>query len=190
MKKLVLLLAVFLAATAFAFAGGGAQKSAATGAPPYIVDLSTLTIIPELNDKINPDAAFQGYKNKEPLQRRWRWFVATFKDLPDNITEYQRVCVKIKYYDADGNEMPGADSSAQVSMFYDLNADLHTDGNSNLAFKEMNVGGFSGLLDKDRGVRVRLKAPPAGIVLQAAQAEPKFIEIVAIVFHNGDYKSE
>nr|AFK83732.1 GARP complex subunit [uncultured bacterium 35A20] len=195
MKRIILVLVVFLAASAFAFAGGGAQKSGGgSDLPPYIVDLSTLTVIQEVDDALTGEP-YQAVKNKTPLTRRWGYFVVLFSDLPANITEYQRVCVKIKYYDADGNEMKGADSTAQLAMFYELKTEksadgMHKDGNANLVFKEPNVGGFSGLLDKDRGVRIRLKQAPAGILLQAAQNEPKYIEVTAIVFHNGDYSSE
>jgi outer membrane murein-binding lipoprotein Lpp/uncharacterized Zn ribbon protein len=186
MKKFCIVLAVLaaLVLAGCASSGGGSSSGGGAAGDVYSVDLSTLTIIQEVGDKLNMDAAFKGTKNADPLARSWRWFVAEFDTLPANITDYQRVTIRIQCYDADGNEMKGADSNAQVIMFYDLNGELHKDGDPNLVFKEMNVGGFSGLLDKERGVRTRLKAPPQGIVLQAAQNEPKFIEVTEITFHN------
>jgi hypothetical protein len=195
MRKLIVVLAVLLAAS-FTVAmvscestGGGKSGGELK---PFNVDLSKLTIVPESGNNPNKAAAFKGVRNTAPLERAWRWFVVSFDEgaLPANITDYSRVTVTVQCYDEDGNEIEGADSNVQIAMFYNIEGELHADGNRNLIFKEQNVGGYSGLLNKDRGVRVRLSGPPGGLVIQAAQNVPAFVEVTSVTFHTNTASGE
>ena len=188
----IIAIAAILVFTGCASSGG--SGSGGGDLSPYIVDLSNIIVVPEEGDAANPDEQYPGTRNTVPLDRRWRWFVTLLGDLPENITDYQRVTIRVKYFDENGDEIAQADDRVQVTMFYELSTEsgapeLHRDGHPNHVLKEMNVGGFSGIVSTDRGVRVRLRQAPAGIVLQCASAEVKFIELTEVVFHNGNYTS-
>jgi hypothetical protein len=176
MKRLVLVLVVFLAATAFAFAGGGGQKSGGgggDGAPPYNVDLSLLPTV----------------KNAAPITARWGDFLILIPDLPGfDATKYSRVTINAKIFDAEGNEMAGSDSKIMVTLIYDPDGDIRgpeMGPGPNTPLKEFNVGGFSGLVSTDRGVRVRLSKQPGAILFQPNPGGGvQFIELTQLTFHN------
>nr|AFK83731.1 excinuclease ABC subunit A [uncultured bacterium 35A20] len=174
MKRVVLVLVVFLAATAFAFAGGGQQSSSSgDGAPPYNVDLSTLPMT----------------KNTVAMTKAWEDFIIPLPELPGfDATKYSRVTINAKYYGADGSEMTPSDSKVMVTLIYDVNGDIRgpeMGAGPNTPLKEFNVGGFSGAVSTDRGVRVKLTKQPGAINFQPnSGSNVAFIEITQLTFHN------
>jgi hypothetical protein len=79
-------------------------------------------------------------------------------------------------------------------MIYDPQGDVRGPSmgpGANTPVKEFNVGGFSGMIHKDRGIRVTFKEAPKQILFQNnSGSQVAFIELTSMVFHNGDYKSE
>jgi len=176
MKKLgviLAILAVLALVAGCASSGGGAGSSKSSGGAalkPYSVDLKTLPFT----------------RNAKPFTRKYDDMIIFFPEFPVDVTQYSRVTITCKYFDADGVELPQSDTKAMVSFLYDAKGgrgpDMGPGGNAPL--KELNVGGFSGLVDKDRGVRVKLTKPPEVIILQNSDLDVKFIELTSIVFHN------
>jgi len=149
------------------------------------VNLNTLKAMKMDGNNVSDESTGETVRNKEPFTRNYDNLPILFTELPANITSYRRVTIKAKYFNASGEEIKQADGNAMVTLFYDVKADLFTDGNPNLIIKEFNVGGGSSGISRDRGVAMRLNKPPAGILLQNSNANVKFIEITEITFHNG-----
>jgi len=55
---------------------------------------------------------------------------------------------------------------------------------ANTPVKEFNVGGFSGIISTDKGIRMRLTKPPKAILFQNNHVGVKFIEVTEITFHD------
>jgi len=152
--------------------GGGAAKSGGTAdLKPYSVDLKTLPFV----------------RNEKPFTRKYDDLIIRFPDFPVDVTKYTRVTITCKYFDAAGAEIEQSDTKAMVSFLYDATSrdrgpDLGPGGNAPL--KELNAGGYSGLIQRDKGVRVSLKKAPEVIILQNCDDSVKFIELTSIVFHN------
>jgi hypothetical protein len=179
MKKISIILAIAIALTLVAgcassggSSGGNAAKSGgAADLQPYSVDLKTLPFV----------------RNAKPFTRKWDDLIIRFPEFPVDVTKYTRVTITCKYFDAAGEEIEQKDTKAMVSFLYDASSkdrgpDMGPGGNAPL--KELNVGGYSGLVNKDRGVRVILKKAPEVIILQNCDDDVKFIELTSIVFHN------
>jgi len=195
MKKFGLVIAI-VAVIAIVFAGcasgGGGGGRSGSGQAPYIVDLSKMVQYSVTNSPDKLVAPVRGLRNLTPITKNWTDVMYLFpEDMPD-VTGYSRVTVTVKYFNASGDELPPRDSMGMASMILDTNGDWRgpeMGSGPNHAFKEFNVGGFSGMLHKDRGVRVGLKKNPAAILIQAAQDRSVFfIELSGVIFHNGDFK--
>lgn len=190
MKKIGIILAI-IAIVAFAGCGsGGGGKSSGDGAAPLIVDLNTLTAVSTLQgDKVgNPTG--QHVRNVTPFAKNYDDLLLLFAPFTADVSQYQRVTIKCKYFNADNEEIGQGDSNAMVSFIYDLDGDWRGPAmgpGANTPLKEMNVGGFSGLVSGNRGIRVRLSQWPSAVLFQNSNAGVKFIEVTAIVFHNGNY---
>jgi len=195
MKKILLIAVVLLMTSMLVFAGGGKDKAAAgSGEAPFVVDLSTLKLA---ITSTNPDTVTGDrgnlLRNQAAITRNWEDVMWLFPENFVDVTKYQRVTITCKYYDAEGEELVPADSMAQVLLINDIAGDWRGPAmgpGPNTPLKEQNVGGFSGLVNRDRGVRHGCGKAPAAILFQKAQ-DPKvaFIELTGIIFHNGDYKS-
>jgi len=193
MKKILLIAVVLLMTSALAFAGGGKDKgAAASGEPPFIVDLKTLSQTEVLSgDKVGRNLG-NSVRNLTPFSKAWDGFLITFPENMVDISKYQRVTITLRYFDAAGNELEPADSMGQLNFINDLNGDWRGPAmgpGPNTPLKEMNIGGFSGLIQKERGVRHGCSKVPGGMIIQRAQdAKVVFIEVGAIIFHNGNFK--
>jgi hypothetical protein len=184
MKKLGIVLSVLVTLTLIGCASSGGSSAAASGGDTeaYSVDLSTMVAYRmDGNNIASPSGAT--VRNVDPFTRNYDNLPIMFTDLPD-VTMYQRVTIKAKYFNADGGEITQGDGNAMVSLFYDPSGDIFSDGSPNLLLKEFNVGGFSGLVSSDRGVRIRPSKNPAGILLQNSNANVKFLELTEVTFHN------
>jgi len=173
MKKIGITLAIVVALTfvvGCASSGGGGKSSGGAALKPYSVDLKTLSYT----------------KNPKPFTRKYDDMIIPFPTLPVDVTKYSRVTITCKYFNAAGEEIEQSDTKAMVSFLYDAKGgrgpDMGPGGNAPL--KELNVGGFSGLVDKDRGVRINLTKTPEVIILQNSDLDVKFIELTGIIFHN------
>jgi len=171
MKKLGFLVMITVIIALAGCAGSG--QSAAGDLEPYTVDLSTLAYV----------------RNAQPLaDRPWQMHFIPFPNFPVDVTLYQRVTIRANYYNADGEEIPQGDEKVMVVLIYDPDGDRGgppMGPGPNTPLKEFNVGGFSGAVSSDRGVRVRLTQAPGGIMFQNNTTDVKFIEVTEITFHNG-----
>jgi hypothetical protein len=186
MKRIGIVLAIIVTlalvagcASSGGSSGGNAAKSGGTAAAlkPYSVDLKTLPFV----------------KNAKPFTRKYDDLIIPFPEFPVDVTQYTRVTITCKYFDAAGEEIEQSDTKAMVSFLYDGRSrdrgpDMGPGGNAPL--KELNVGGYSGLVNKDRGVRVSLKKAPEVIILQNCDDVVKFIELTSIVFHTKSASGE
>jgi len=194
MKKLGIVLAIIVALTfvvSCASGGGGdtpAPAASTSAAKSYSVDLNSL------NYKIFSDSANSlsgggaGKKNTTALQKQWDGVLFTFSGLPDSVKNFNRITVNAKYFNAAGAEIAQGDGKAMCVLIYDINGDLkgpELGPGKNTPVKEFNLGGFSGLVNTDKGVRVTLTQVPGGILVQAADASVKFIELTQVTFHSG-----
>jgi len=205
MKKLGV---VFTILTIVALIGcgttGGATASKSSGgggdAPPFIVDLSKLSTVDipsggaaETADKTK---TVPGVKNKQPLTKDWADVMILLpKDaLPSDFSKYKRLTLTCKYYNAKGEEIEQGDSMVMAVVIYDINGDVRGPAmgpGANTPVKEMNVGGFSGLIQKDKGIRVSFNQAPGAVMFQNNPgSNVAFVELTSLVFHNGDYKAE
>jgi hypothetical protein len=183
MKKLGVVLAIFaIIALAGCASGGGASSGGGGGGGGAVfkVDLSTLPLV----------------KNAAPFSKAWDDLLINLpaSSLPSDFSKYTRFTITAKYYNAGGTEIEQQDSQCIVSMVYDLTGDIRGPAmgpGPNTPVKEFNVGGFSGMIHKDRGVRVTFREAPQAVLFQNnSGSQVAFIELTSMVFHNGDYKSE
>ena len=172
MKKFGVILAILVALTLAGCASSGGSGGAASDLEPYSVDLATLPFV----------------RNEAPLAARWGDVFIPFPEFPVDVTQYQRITIRVKYFDEDGEEITPSDGKAMVSLIYDPEGDWRgpeMGPGPNTPLKEMNLGGFSDMVGGNRGVRIRLNRAPGAILFQSADAEVKYIEVTEIIFHNG-----
>jgi len=198
MKKIGIVLAIVLALTLVAgctsTGGGGAPKSGG-GDKPYSVDLSKMVQVISEPSKQYEDLLKSGnyktssaLKNVTPFARKYDNLLFLFPELPADISKYKRVTVTCKYYDAKNAEIPQADTKAMVTLIIDPKGDLRGPDmgpGKNTPLKEFNVGGFSGLVNTDKGTRINLAQGIGAILFQNSSDDVKFIELTQITFHNG-----
>ena len=195
MKKLNVVFAIVTALAVIGCAtGGGGGSKGGSDAKPYIVDLGTLKTLAMEDPDGLPDYSPTGgtTKNVKPFKRAWDITLMSF-DAPIDVSAYTRATITAKYYSPAGDEIKQGDSNCLVFLVNDVKGKLFENDNGpgpNTPLKEFNVGGFSGAVSKDRGVRFRNDSPIGGIVFQNNTANVGFIEVTGIIFHNGDYESE
>ena len=174
MKKIAFILAVLIV---FSFTGCTSTGGGGARAEPYIVDLSTLPSV----------------KNTRPFTRAWEDFRINLPDFPIDYSQYSRLTITVKYYDASNAEIPQNDSNCMVSVIYDARGDIwgpQMGPGPNTPVKEFNVGGYSGFIHTDRGIRVTFKHPPEMIMFQNNEgSDVAYIELTGLIFHNGNYSS-
>jgi len=200
MKRIGIILAIvialaFMVGCPSTGGGGGDAAKSAGGADFYTVDLSKLTQV--INDpprqyedllKSGNYKTTTALKNPAPFARKYDNLLFLFPQLPADVTKYKRVTINCKYYTAGGEEIGQADTRAMVTLITDIKGDLRGPDmgpGKNTPLKEFNVGGFSGLVSSDKGVRVLLSQPPGAILFQNSDDSVKFIEVTQITFHNG-----
>ena len=189
MKKIIAVLAalVVLTLVGCASSGGSSGGRAAGDASPYSVDLNTLRAV-----KLGPQDAVgeptgERVKNKDAFTKNYDDLFILFPSNMQDVTGYSRVTIKCKYFGADGAEIAQNDGNAMVVLVYDINGDKRgpeMGAGPNTPLKEFNVGGFSGQVSSDRGVRVALSKNPGAILFQNSNVNVKFIEVTEITFHN------
>jgi len=202
MKKMGVVLAIFAIAALIGCGSGttGGAAKGGSGTPPFKVDLSKLkTVDIESGSTAEPTPktkTIPGVKNQKPLTKAWAdvMILLPKEAMPTDMSKYTRLTATCKYYDAAGVEVPQGDSQVIVVLIYDVNGDLRGPSmgpGPNTPVKEFNVGGFSGMIHKDKGIRVTFKEPPQAIMFQNnSGSKVAFIELTSLVFHNGDYSSE
>jgi len=137
----------------------------------YTVDLSTLPMV----------------RNEKPFTKRHDDLLIPFPEFPVDVASYSRITIRAKYFDSNGNEIRQNDDNVMVTLIYDVNGDIRGPSNgtgSNTPLKEFHVGGFSGNVHRDRGVRIRLRQAPGAILFQNANPSVKYIEVTEITFHD------
>ncbi|MDR0321960.1 MAG: hypothetical protein LBI28_10685 [Treponema sp.] len=190
MKKIGVILAII---AIVALAGCPSTGKSGGGGEPFVVDLNTLTAVKALpGDKVGPPTGLH-VRNADPFTKNYDDLLILFPQFPVDITQFQRVTVVCKYFGESGTEMAQADTRAMVSFIYDLDGDWRgpaMGAGPNTPLKEMNVGGFSSNISTDRGMRMsKLSRQPAAILFQNSDISVKFIELTALVFHNGNYEA-
>jgi len=132
--------------------------------------------------------------NSLPLKKNAKAFTKAYDDLliafpqfPIDVTQFSRVTINAKYFDAAGKEIPQGDNQATVTLIYDPKGDIRgpdSGPGKNTPLKEFNVGGASGTVSGEKGARVKLTQQPGAILFQNSNASVKFIEVTEISFHN------
>jgi len=191
MKKLGVILAILVV---FSFAGC-ASGGGGSGSAPFVVDMSTLqqlTVIDQSNSRVG--GPIPTLRNPAAFTRNWQGMIIRFPDNFVDVSQYSRLTVALKYFNAAGEELPPRDSMGMLVFIYDITGDWHgpeMGPGPNTPVKEMNVMGFSGMIQTDRGVRHNMNRAPQAIFIQKAQ-DPNvaFIELERVIFHNANYKYE
>jgi hypothetical protein len=175
MKKIGIVLAIVVGLT---FIVGCASKppaepapAAAAGPASYSVDINSLPI------KRNAKAFTKNYDD----------LLIEFPKFPVDVTQFKRITINAKYFDAAGKEISQGDSNAMVVLVYDPKGDIRgpeMGPGKNTPLKEFNVGGASGLVSGEKGVRINLSQQPGAILFQNSNVNVKFIEVTEITFHN------
>jgi hypothetical protein len=183
MKKLSAVLAtlVILAVAGCGSAGGGGSSQRPEPVAPFIVDLSKLPFT----------------KNARPFTKQYDDLLIPLPEFPGvDFTKYRRVTIKMKFFTpANVEKQPTWQSNAIVSLVYDVNAgDAQLRGGANVPLKEFNGGMTTAdaTVSTDRGSVVRFTKAPGGVLLQnsGSHTDTGYIQLVLLVFHNGDYVSE
>jgi len=180
MKKISIVLAVFITlalASGCASSGGGSSsgnnaKSDSANLKPYVVDLKTLPLL----------------KNEKPFKGIYDYLIINFPEFPVDVTKYTRATITCKYFDEKGVEMEQHDTRALVIIVYDAASKdwgQPMGPSANAPLKEMNVGGYSGLVNTDKGTRLRLTKAPGSIIFQNCDESVKYIELTSLIFHTG-----
>jgi len=198
MKRISIIVAIVIALAFIvgcpSTGGGGGDARSAGGEDAYTVDLSKLTQV--INDPSGYEALLRSgnyrtstaLKNPEPFGGIYDNLLFLLPDLPASVTGFKRVTINCKYYNAKNEELAQSDTKAMVTLILDPKGDLRGPDmgpGKNTPLKEFNVGGYSGLVSTDKGVRVTLPQPPKAILFQNSDASVKFIEVTQIAFHNG-----
>jgi len=174
MKRIGIILAIVVALTLVvgcASSGGSSAGGGGGNAAPYSVDLSTLPLV----------------KNKTPFKQIYDDLLIEFPKLPVDVTQYKRVTINCKYFNEKGDEIAQGDTNAMVSLIYDLKGDIRGPDmgpGKNTPLKEFNVGGYSGMVSTEKGVRINLTQPLGAILFQNSNPGVKYIEVTEITFHN------
>jgi len=177
MKKFGLIIAIVAIVLAGCASGGGGGGGGG-GVEPFIVDLSTLQV-----------------RNANAFSKAWddHFIELPASILPSNFNQYTRMTLTCKYFSASGEELPQADSQVMATMVYNKDGDWRGPSmgpGPNTPVKEFNVGGFSGMIHKDRGIRITFREAPQGVLLQNnAGSAVAFVELTSLVFHNGNYEA-
>jgi len=84
-------------------------------------------------------------RNEAAFTKSWDDFLVEFPVWPANINwaNFNRVIVRIKYFDANNQEIPQADSQVMVTLIYDPKGDIRGPENGtgpNTPLKVQNVG--------------------------------------------------
>jgi hypothetical protein len=194
MKKLIVILVIFTGLTTVGCAstGGKDSKTEKAASAPYSLDLSSVkyAIFSNKGNSLTPartrtKVLRTGVKNVEPLEKQYDGVVFILPEYPD-ITKYQRVTVRAKYFNAAGAELNTANGGAMIVIAYDPEGDLEgpeMGTGPNTPLKEFNFGGSS-LTNTDKGSRVRLSKNPGAILIQASNPDVKFFELTEVIFHD------
>jgi hypothetical protein len=163
MKKLVAVLLVF-------FIVMGSVSLMAQGKARLEVNLKTLPLI----------------KNATAFTKNYDDLLIKFPAWPagTDFTAFDRVIIKVKYYNEAGVEMSQNDTRAMVTLVYDPDGDLRgpeMGPGPNTPFKMMNVGGYSSSVSTT-GSAMKLAKAPGAILFQNSSADVKFIEVEEITF--------
>jgi len=194
MKKISAILAVLVVLTfvGCASSGGGSAGGSSAGGggegESYSVDLSTLKVYAIQQGDVLGEPTGGTVKNVEPFSKNYDDLMIVFPAFPVDVTAFQRITIKVKFFNADGGEMMSGDGMGMLSLIEDINGDLRGGSGEgtypNIPLKQYNLGGASGTASTDRGARVRLGKAPGGLLIQNSNTNVKFIEVTGITFHN------
>ena len=194
MKKLIVILVILTALTVIGCASTGEKDSKTETAvsTPYSVDLSSVKYAIFSNRgnsltkaRTRTKVLRTAVKNVEPLEQQYDGVVFILPEFPD-ITKYQRVTVKAKYFNAAGAELRTSNGGAMIVIAYDPEGDLEGPemaAGPNTPLKEFSFGNTS-LSHTDRGSRVRFSKNPGAILIQASNPDIKFFELTDVIFHD------
>jgi hypothetical protein len=192
MKKLtVTLIAALLVFGLSGCASSSAEKTA-DGPPvqPYSVDLSTLTMVKVVGNKVDPTPTGDTVKNSVPLTAQWGDVMMLFGPFPDDIdwTRFTRVTIRATGYSGNGTPVPAGSGGIMVSLIYDITGDIRgpeMGPGRNTPLKAFGLGG-TGTVHTPKGMSVRLTQAPQAILFQNSVTTVSFIEVTAIIFHDSE----
>jgi len=131
-------------------------------------------------------------RNNKLFTKSFDDFLILLPDISLHVQDTSRVTITAKCYGKNGVLLPPTDSQIMVTLIYDPKGDIKGPSmlpGPNTPVKEFNLGGFSGMIHKDRGVRVDLIQAPKAILFNNTWSEVAYIELTGLIFHNGDYSS-
>ena len=139
-------------------------------------------------DRLTVDLnALSAKRNTAAFTKNRDDFLVRFPAFPDNInfSQYTRLIVRIKYFDAGNNEISQDDGQAMATLIYDPSGDIRGPENGpgpNTPLKTFNIGGPSSSISRDTGMVLRINSAPAAILFQNTSINVKYIEISEITF--------
>jgi hypothetical protein len=174
MKKLgiVFAIAAVVAMVAIGVAGCASSGGGGKGGKldRYVCDLTTFSVI----------------KNKTAFTKIYDSYDVPFPEFPVDITQFRKITVRAKAYDAAGNDITAWSNNAIIRMVMSFEGEVKQ-MNPNVLFQELNCG-FEGLgpITTNEGVPLgRPSSTPAGFHIENNSNEVKFIELTEVIFHNG-----
>jgi hypothetical protein len=181
MKKLVAVLLVF-------FIVMGSVSLMAQAKPRLEVDLKQLKVVSVVEDKIGAPTG-QTVKNGTAFTKNYDDLMILLPEFPASVkwADFDRVILKVKYFDASGKEMPQADGRAMATIIYDPNGAIRGPAGGgegpgpNNPLKTYNVGGYSTSISGN-GARIRMDKAPGALLIQNSSADVKFIEVEELTF--------
>jgi hypothetical protein len=182
MKKLS---AIFIAVAILGLAGcASSGQGAASGgsSEPYVVDLSTLTVVALDGTPIGGTV-----KNPNPFTKTYDDLLILFAPFPADLdwSSHAWLTTKVICYDGNGEELTPANGNAMVSLIYDIKGNIRGPDmgpGPNTPLKEFNLGVSP--VSNDKGAKSRLTKAPQAILYQNSDGKVKYIEVTSIVFHN------
>jgi len=126
-------------------------------------------------------------RNAKAFAKNYDDFLIELPKIPVDLTQFKRATITCKYFDAAGKEIAQSDGQAMVTLIIDPKGDIRGPDmgpGNNTPLKEFNIGGGSGLVSSERGVRINLKQQPGAILFQNTNANVKFIEVTEITFRS------
>jgi len=181
MRKLIAILFTFASLTVI----GCKTTKAGDARQPYSVDLRTLLVV-ELGKGDAPGEPTGGtVKNVTPLLEAMDDVFILFPEFPIDVTQYTRLTIRAKYYDALGKEIKQGGSNVMVTLVYDIHEDKRGPKDMpgpNTPVKEFDVG--SGQISTNSGVGIKLAHAPGAVLFQSVNDKIKFIEVTGIIFHD------
>jgi len=169
MKKLGVVFAII---AIVALAGcATATSSKKMSEKPFSVDVSKLSLT----------------KNAKVFSKEYDDLLIPLPEFSDvDFTKYRRVTVQVKFFNRNNVEVdPSWNANAMVSLVYNKDVeDKDLRSGPNVPFKTVNLGMEK--ISTEEGAVIILSKAPAAILLQNSSIDIGYVQLTALIFHNGN----